>query len=103
MALGLAMASSPGRYFYSMFLELWRHIVVAGNLLIFQWPVAKALLPIRQDTCSRCRCGEHPSLVSPRLTDAGELLSMNTGSPPPATVLTSESSQRQHPSISLAQ
>lgn len=35
----------------------------------------------------RCQCEEPPSLVSHQLTDAGELLSMNTGSPLLATVL----------------
>ena len=39
---------------------------------------------------TRCLCEERPSLVSPRLTDAGERLSMNIGSQLPATALMSE-------------
>ena len=38
----------------------------------------------------RCLCEERPSLVSPRLTDAEERLSMNTGSQLLATALMSE-------------
>ena len=38
----------------------------------------------------RCLCEERPSLVSPRLTDAEEHLSMNTGSQLLATALMSE-------------
>ena len=38
----------------------------------------------------RCLCGERPSLVSPRLTDAEERLSMNTGLQLLATALMSE-------------
>ena len=57
---------------------------------IFVTHVINTSLVISIVVVIRCLCEERPSLVSPRLTDAGERLSMNIGSQLPATALMSE-------------
>ena len=57
---------------------------------IFVTHVINTSLVISIIVVIRCLCEERPSLVSPRLTDAEERLSMNTGSQLLATALMSE-------------
>ena len=57
---------------------------------IFVTNVINTSLVISIIVVIRCLCEERPSLVSPQLTDAGERLSMNTGSQQLATALMSE-------------